>query len=54
MNDLLHLFEDRGAPLGVELGGLLLEQLVDIRLAAIDIGAALGPQRFEAGLRVRG
>src|SRR5207253_5566861 len=49
MDDLLHLFENCAAPLGVEFGALLLEQLVQIRVAAIDIGAALDREGFEAG-----
>src|SRR5207244_11805451 len=52
MDELLHRFENCGAPLGVELGALLLEKLVQIRVAAIDISAALDRQGFEAGRRV--
>src|SRR5512133_3574001 len=37
MDDLLHLFEDRAALLLIEFGGLLLEQLVEVRVAAISI-----------------
>ena len=38
------------AALGVELGGLLLEQPVDVGVAAVDVGAAGGDE----GLQPRG
>ena len=41
VDELLHLVEDRAALLVVELVGLLRIELVDVGVAAIDIGAAL-------------
>src|SRR5215467_499697 len=50
MHDLLHLVQQSFAFLGIELGGLLLEELVKFGVAAIDIDAALGDE----GLHSRG
>src|SRR5215467_15531376 len=50
MHDLLHLVQKTFALLGIELGGLLLEELVKFGVAAIDIDAALGDE----GLHSRG
>src|SRR5438445_6583376 len=52
MDDLLHLFEDRGALLLVEFGGLLLEQLIEVGVAAISIAAALDRHGLDPGRRV--
>src|SRR6266480_4815121 len=52
MHDPLHVFEDRAALLLIELGGLLTEQLVEIRITAIRVGPALDRQSFQAGRRI--
>ena len=49
MDDLLHLVQDLLARFAVELGRLLLEQLVEIGVAAIRVDAALHGEYFEAG-----
>src|SRR5262249_36266114 len=50
VHDLLHLVQQSFAFLGIELGGLLLEELVKFGVAAVDIDAALGDE----GLHSRG
>ena len=49
MHQLLHPVEQRLALLVVELGGLLREQLVDLGVAAVNVGAALDDEGFQAG-----
>src|SRR6266436_10218620 len=46
---LLHLVQDCLAPLGIQFGRLLLEQVVDLRIAAIGIGTALDDEGGETG-----
>ena len=46
--ELLHLLQHRRALLGVELGRLLLEQRIDVGVAAVGIGAALHHERLQA------
>src|SRR3989442_3216316 len=52
VNELLDPVQHRLAPLGVELGGLLPEEPVDVRVAAGDVGTAGGHERLDAGGRV--
>src|SRR5205823_7621325 len=49
INGLLHLVQDRLSLLTVELDGLLLVQLVEIGVVAVDKDAALDDMGFEAG-----
>src|SRR3954451_8135486 len=51
-DELLHLVEDRGALLVIELVGLLRIELVDIRIAAIGKSAVLDHKRRHPGRRV--
>src|SRR5215472_7801966 len=48
-HDLLHLVEDCCELLVVELGRLLLVELIDVGVAAIDIGAALDDKGLQPG-----
>jgi hypothetical protein len=48
VHQLLHLVQQCLALLEIELGRLLLEQFVELRVAAIDIGAALGDESFDS------
>src|SRR5262245_29540135 len=48
VNELLDLVQRRFAPSAVEFGRLLLEQRVDVGIAAVHIGAALRHEGFEA------
>src|SRR5260370_12345155 len=52
IDDLLHLLEDCGAFLLIELGTLLLEHLVEVGVAAIGVSPAFDRQGFEAGRRL--
>src|SRR5262245_59521930 len=52
VHHLLHLVQDRLTLAPVELDSLLRVQLVDVRIAAIDIGAALDDKGLEACGRV--
>src|SRR5262249_13568181 len=49
VHDLLDLMERRFAPRVVELRRLLREQRVDVRIAAVGIGAVLRDECLEAG-----
>src|SRR5262249_8053285 len=48
-DELLDLVQNRFASFPVELGRLLLEQRVDIGIAAVDVSAAFGNKGLEAG-----
>ena len=48
MDDLLHLVQDLLAAFRVEFRRLFLEQLIEVRVAAIRIDAALHGEYFEA------
>src|SRR5687767_12211564 len=50
VHELLGLVQDRLPLLAVELGRLLLEQLVDVGIVAVDVGATLDDE----GLQTRG
>src|SRR5258708_16105252 len=49
VHQLLHLVLDCLAPLGIQFGRLLLEEVVDLRVAAIGIGTALDDEGGETG-----
>src|SRR5215471_2676579 len=49
VDERLHALQDRGALGAVELADLLLEQRVDLRLRAVDVGAALDRERLQTG-----
>src|SRR5580692_5007047 len=49
VDDLLHLVQDRLAFLVIELDRLLLVQLVEVGVAAVDENSALDDMRFEPG-----
>src|SRR5262249_62419837 len=49
LDELLDLVQRRLTPLGVELVGLLLEEAVDIGIAAVDVRAAAGDEGLDAG-----
>src|SRR5215467_12813201 len=53
-DDLLDLVEERFTLLPVELLGLLLKQIVDLRQRAVRVETALGEERLEPGRRVAG
>src|SRR3989441_1438729 len=52
VHELLDPLERRLAPLPVHLARLLAEEPVDVRVAAVDVGATGGDERLEAGRRV--
>ena len=52
MNQLLDAMQGRLAPLPVELGRLVPEEPVDVRIAPVDIDAARGGERLDPGGRV--
>src|SRR5437870_5180774 len=52
VHELLDPLERRLALLPVHLARLLAEEPVDVRIAAVDVGAASGDERLEAGRRV--
>src|SRR5215470_6261095 len=52
LDDLLHLLERRVAPLGVQLGGLLAEEAVEVWVAAVDVGAVGDHEGLEASGRI--
>src|SRR5437773_4448630 len=47
VHQLLHLVQDCLAPLGIQFGRLLLEEVVDLWVAAIGIGTALDDEGGE-------
>src|SRR5690242_1202145 len=49
VNELLHLIQDRPALTFVELVGLQRVELVDVGIAAVDVGAALDHEGSEPG-----
>jgi hypothetical protein len=48
----LHLFEDRNPLLRVEFGDLLRVELVDIEIAAVNVGAVRDSEGGKPGRRV--
>src|ERR1700736_4652292 len=48
VHELLHLVQRRFAPTVIELGGLFGKQRVEVRIAAVDKGAALRDEGLEA------
>src|SRR5581483_1346583 len=51
-HQLLDLVQDRRPLLCIELGRLLIEEGVDVRVAAIDIGSTLHHESLQAGRRI--
>src|SRR5713226_9511132 len=49
VHELLDLVQRRCAPRAIELARLLLEQRVDVGIAAVDIGASLDDESFKPG-----
>ena len=54
MHELLKLLEDRLAALGVQLGRLLAEEALDVRVAAIAIEAVGGDEDLDPSSGVAG
>src|SRR6266853_1091182 len=49
VDEKLHLFEDRGPLLRIELLGLLRVECVDVGIAAVDVGAVLDDEGSQSG-----